>query len=152
MQRLTYPRTLSVPLAPNARDQILEFYRAAPRRWQADLDACAPFQLKLYRGNWGVSKWSQWLGRFGLEKYVRKRQALAPSFDGAKSLFDSWPAELTIALKPKTEEFELSLVYEVTMIGGNHVMSRTEKKKYKDGIENDVAELREYLQPAKSRD
>lgn len=75
MQRLTYPRTIFVPLVPSARDAIIAFYQSSPRFWELDDASSSVFKMAFFRGNWGVSKLVGWLGKVGLNKFVGGRRA-----------------------------------------------------------------------------
>lgn len=61
-------------------------------------------------------------------------------------IFESWPAELTVTMKPADGVFELLMVYEVTMLGGPQTMSRDDKKKWKAAVEEDAYQLAARLQ------
>lgn len=75
VQRLTYPRTIFVPLVPSARDAIIAFYQSSPRFWELDDASSSVFKMAFFRGNWGVSKLVGWLGKVGLNKFVGGRRA-----------------------------------------------------------------------------
>jgi hypothetical protein len=151
MQRLTFPRTIYVPIAPNTREAIVDFYRSPPRSWTSEQDAKAAFKLKCFRGNWGASRLSRWLAKTALSKFVTRRRPLAPSRDGAKIAIESWPAELFITMKTIDGMFEVALLYEVTMLGDANSMSRDDKKKWKAAVEEDAYKLVQHLTELRER-
>jgi hypothetical protein len=151
MQRLTYPRTIVVPVASDTRNAIVDFYSSPPRSWTFDANAQSVFKLKFFRGNWGTSKLSRWLAKTSLAKFVGGRRPLAPSRDEVRVVLESWPAELRVTMKTVDGVFEVALTYEVTMLGDTQSMSRDDKKKWKAAVEEDAHRLAQRLSNPRER-
>jgi len=129
MQRLTYPRTIFVPIAPNTREAIVDFHRSPPRSWMFEPNSNSVFKLKFFRGNWGASRLWRWLAKTSLAKLLARRRPLAPSREVAKTLLESWPAELFVTMNAVDGLFEVGLTYEVTVLGDAQSMSRDDKNR-----------------------
>lgn len=87
----------------------------------------------------------KWLTKTVLSKLVGARRPLPPTSEGAKVAMESWPAELSVAMKTAEGNFEISLSYEVTMVGDKHALSRDAKKKWKAAVEEDAYALYQRL-------